>query len=88
MRDPRDSIDLQVGRPDGGTDQPAKGSAAASSVGRPYLQLWFRCSGQYARAYRNADGTGYLGRCPTCAKSIRFRVGQGGTSERFFEINC
>jgi hypothetical protein len=81
MRDPRDSVDLGS-TPEAGADE------GAGQSGRPFLQLWFTCSGKYTRAYRNAAGTGYLGRCPSCGKSVRFRVGEGGTSERFFEISC
>jgi hypothetical protein len=40
------------------------------------------------RVYRNADGVTYLARCPRCGKAVRFRVGQGGRSERFFEVRC
>jgi hypothetical protein len=88
MRDPRDMIDLRAGgsEPEDGAD--GSGLADAGQVGRPYLQLVFRCSGQYVRAYRNAAGTGYLARCPSCGKSVRFLVGAGGTSERFFEVRC
>ena len=27
-------------------------------------------------------------RCPKCGKTVSFRVGSGGTSERFFEVSC
>lgn len=56
--------------------------------GKPYLRLWFTCSGQYARAYRSADGTVYFGSCPKCGLTARFPIGQGGTSERFFRVSC
>ncbi len=85
MRDQRDSLDLTVG-PSGATASDA--APAFGGAARPYLQLWFRCAGQYVRAYRNADGTGYMARCPSCGKPVRFRVGPGGTSERCFEIGC
>ena len=55
---------------------------------RPYLRLYFRCSGDYVRVYRNAQGTAYLACCPTCGKSMRFLVGPGGTSQRTFEVSC
>jgi len=55
---------------------------------RPFLGLHFTCSGQYVRANKTADGKAYLGRCPQCAKCVRFGIGQGGTSRRFFEVSC
>ena len=55
---------------------------------RPWLGVLFRCSGAYQRVYRNAVGTAYLARCPRCGKSVTFRVGVGGTRERFFEVHC
>lgn len=59
-----------------------------AAVGRPYLGVVFSCSGQYLRAYRNADGTAYAARCPRCGRAVRFTVGPGGTSERFFRVEC
>jgi len=56
--------------------------------GRPWLGVLFRCSGKYQRVFRNVDGTAYLARCPTCGKSVRFLVGSGGSSGRFFEVAC
>lgn len=65
------------------------GSAAPSrAIARPFLRVWFACSRQYARAPMNADGRGYLARCPTCGKTVRFTIGPGGTSSRFFEVSC
>jgi hypothetical protein len=94
MPDPRDQVELSST----GSGDPAAGelygpSCDAGSAGgraamRPWLALYFRCSNTYGRAYRNAAGTGYLGRCPKCGKSIRFRVGPGGTGQRMFEVSC
>ncbi len=67
------------------------GSASPSSgegAGTPYLRLWFRCAGQYVRAYRQRDGRAYAGRCPKCGGTIRFPIGPGGTSDRAFEVSC
>jgi hypothetical protein len=55
---------------------------------RPWLQVYFSCTGQYVRVYRRADGSGYTARCPTCMKAIKFQVGEGGTSQRFFTVSC
>lgn len=53
---------------------------------KPYLSVQFKCCSVYQRIYRNNDATAYEGRCPRCAKPVRFLVGQGGTSERFFVV--
>ncbi len=63
-------------------DQPA------GSTGRPWLGVQFTCAGAYQRVYRSVDGQRYLARCPRCAKSITFRVGEGGTNQRFFDVSC
>jgi len=61
------------------TDQPNQ---------RPWLGVQFVCAGAYQRVYRSVDGQRYLARCPRCAKSIIFRVGEGGTNQRFFDVSC
>lgn len=58
------------------------------SRGRPWLGLRFTCSGAYVRVFRSVDGSKYQARCPRCGKSVVFRVGEGGTSARFFEVDC
>ena len=55
---------------------------------RPWLGIQFTCAGAYQRVYRSADGVKYLARCPRCGKSINFRVGEGGTNQRFFDVSC
>ena len=55
---------------------------------RPWLGVRFTCSGAYQRIYRNKAGDGYMARCPKCSKSIRFRVGEGGSNNRFFDVSC
>lgn len=55
---------------------------------RPWLGVWYRCANAYVKVYRSADGTSYTARCPKCGEATRFRVGEGGTSTRFFEIRC
>lgn len=58
------------------------------AANRPWLQVWFRCAGMYQRVYRSADGTRYVAGCPRCGLQKKFVVGEGGTSQRFFEIDC
>lgn len=55
---------------------------------RPWIGVRFLCAGAYVRVARNAAGTAYLAQCPRCGASVRFAVGEGGTSERFFEVRC
>ncbi len=59
---------------------------APARAPRPYLSVQFKCCSVYQRIYRNNDGTAYEGRCPRCTKPVRFLVGHGGTSERFFVV--
>ena len=95
MPDPRDQVELSSGVHPAPAAAPASppgaggaGQGGGGLTGRPWLSLWFRCSNTYVRAYRNGAGTGYMGRCPRCAKTIRFMVGPGGTSQRAFEVSC
>jgi len=64
-----------------GVSRPTRGE-------RPWLGVRFVCAGAYQRVYRTSDGSAYLARCPRCGKSIRFRVGTGGTNRRFFDVSC
>ncbi|MBZ0268157.1 hypothetical protein K8I85_08370 [bacterium] len=53
---------------------------------RPYLGLRFDCCGVYVRAYRNAERTAYVARCPRCGGTVRIRIGAEGVSSRFFRV--
>jgi len=70
------SMDDSTGRTDG--EQPA------GLTGRPWVGIRFDCCGAYTRVYRNLEGTAYQGRCPRCGRAVTLRVGEGGTSARFF----
>ena len=61
-------------------------SASNNSEKRPYLGIQFECCQVYARVYRNPAGTHYNARCPKCLRGVRIRVGQGGSSNRFFRV--
>lgn len=55
---------------------------------KPWLGVYFRCAHAYVRVFRNKAGTGYLARCPRCARPVRFSVGPHGIEERWFEVSC
>jgi hypothetical protein len=78
--DPRDyKLDLST-RFDGAASPPPM-------KGRPFLSVLFDCCNVYQRIYRAADGKTYRGRCPRCGNTVKFDVGQGGTSSRFFRAS-
>jgi hypothetical protein len=58
--------------------------AESATAPRNYVGIHFTCCGVYARVYVNREGTAYAGHCPRCAKSVRLRIGPGGTDSRFF----
>lgn len=49
-----------------------------------FLGIMFNCCNTYGRIYKNKDGTAYVGRCPRCMRSLRVKIGEGGTNQRFF----
>ena len=68
---------------------PPSESAASNSPKqpRPWLSVQFDCCSVYQRIYRSRDGTCYEGACPRCGGKVRFNVGEGGTSARFFRVH-
>ena len=54
---------------------------------RAFLGVHFACCGVYARVYRNAEGTEYIGRCPKCMTRARFVIGENGQGGRFFSVS-
>ncbi|HSA05906.1 MAG TPA: hypothetical protein P5556_01860 [Candidatus Gastranaerophilales bacterium] len=52
---------------------------------RKFISVHFSCCNVYNRIYINKEGTAYVGRCPGCMRSIKFKIGQGGLNSRFFE---
>lgn len=58
-----------------------------TATGRPFIGVKFECCSLYSRVYRNQAENAYEGRCPRCAKPVRFPIGPGGTSSRFFSAS-
>lgn len=50
--------------------------------------VYFHCIHQYVQARPMRGGTIHLATCPKCGKSVRIRVGEGGTNQRLFEASC
>lgn len=69
-----------------GPIQPAAGGTGRTP--NPWIGVRFTCAGQYVRVFRTPDAPAYLARCPKCAKCVRFRVGQGGSDARMFDVSC
>ncbi len=53
---------------------------------KKYLGILFKCCGVYGRIYQNSDKSAYVGRCPKCLRTVKIKVGEGGTASRFFEV--
>jgi hypothetical protein len=82
--DPRDyKLDISGLQP---AESPAE-KQQSSPKSRPWLSVQFDCCSVYQRIYRSADGTCYEGACPRCGGKVRFEVGEGGTSSRFFRVH-
>lgn len=55
-------------------------------MSKKFLGIKFNCCGTYSRIYMNKDETAYVGRCPKCMRPVKFKVGEGGSDCRFFEV--
>ena len=81
MADPRDyKLDLS-------SLKSAELSSEPAGPARPFLSVLFACCGVYQRLYRDPTGQHYAGHCPKCAKPVKFKVGDGGTSSRHFVVH-
>ena len=49
-----------------------------------FLGIMFECCNVYGRIYKNKEGTHYQGKCPRCLREIKIKIGENGTSTRFF----
>ncbi|MBQ8476642.1 hypothetical protein IJ531_06235 [bacterium] len=53
---------------------------------KSFLGVIFDCCNAYGRLHKNKEGTHYTGRCPKCMKPVKIKIGEGGTTERFFRV--
>lgn len=81
MGSPDYIVDIDGLRRNGAGD----GGGRNTLKGRPWLAISWKCCSVYSRIYRNKSATAYEGRCPTCARALKVPIGEGGTSNRFFE---
>ena len=65
---------------------PKSEANAGEAASKPFVGVHFKCCGVYQRIYRSSDGKRYEGRCPKCARQVRFLVGHGGTDDRYFVV--
>ena len=49
-----------------------------------FLGIMFECCNVYGRIYKNKEGTHYQGKCPRCLRELKIKIGEGGTTNRFF----
>jgi hypothetical protein len=64
----------------------SQSESPSGSDNRPFLSVLFECCNVYQRVYRNPTDTAYIARCPRCARTATFPVGQGGTTSRTFRV--
>jgi hypothetical protein len=74
---------LSTGAGQGG-DLQASVRQGRAGDSRKFVGVRFECCAIYTRVYVNREGTAYEGRCPRCARAVRFEIGPGGTDSRFF----
>jgi hypothetical protein len=68
------------------SSEPTPSTSQGSASNRPFLGVHFACCGAYARIYRNADQTAYVGHCPRCTRRLQVNIAPGGSDQRFFSV--
>ena len=75
------NLDISEGEDTSAPSRPGTGKRPSR-----FLGIQYDCCGVYGRAYLNREGTAYEARCPKCFRTVKFRVGDGGTDSRFFTV--
>ena len=85
----RDIVDIAgIGAAGGASgDAGGRGGSEGGPAGRKWLGVMYKCCGVYGRMYQDEAGARYSGRCPRCLAEVSAKVGEGGTSRRFFEAS-
>lgn len=87
VEDQADTIGVETNPPDIDSCEGDDQVSGPEPHRRPWVGIHFECCGAYARVYRNAEGSAYVGWCPRCQRQIRLKVGPGGTCDRFFRAS-
>lgn len=82
------SLDVVAGDGDSTRDPRATSGVGRSDCGKPFLMVTFTCANAYVKVFRSLDGSHYLARCPKCAKTMKFDVGNAGSEQRTFSVSC
>jgi len=73
--------------PDDAASSRAGTAGSPGRAGRPFIGVYFECCRVYARIYRQPNEKEYRGRCPSCLRAVRVRVGPEGTDARLFRAS-
>ena len=61
--------------------------ARHSSEKRAFIGVHHTCCNAYSRAYINATGSAFEGRCPGCGRRVHLPIGREGSKSRFWRTS-
>jgi len=90
MLETRDYL-VDVDELENGSDTASTPAAGADRVAmsmkeRPTIAVYWLCCNLFGHMYRNRKRTAFTGSCPGCSKSVRAKIGVGGTRSKSFKI--